>query len=296
MEGFGLPAVEAMALWDLSRREHVQVGVVPWYRRRGRCPRRPDRRRGDRRGEIRDLNDDPARRDRLAGAGPRPRGPLHLGGRGLSPWPASTTSTWPMPARGEGRRHDLRDAHDLLRPPLLRRRRRCVRRPALAGPRPARARRPTVIYCRDAFELSKAGLPPRPYEPPPGVTIHALASPFGPLSPLATHQTGKPLFKLGAIRRLLAAIRPDVVHFHNLSLIGGPGLLEIDAPGAVKLMTAHEHWLVCPQHVLWKHDGSVCESKECVRCCLRGDVLALAVLASAGGELRSRGPPRPWTP
>ena len=31
-----------------------------------------------------------------------------------------------------------------------------------------------------ARELSKAGLPPRPYEPPPGVTIHALASRFGP--------------------------------------------------------------------------------------------------------------------
>ena len=127
-----------------------------------------------------------------------------------------------------------------------------------------------VIYCRDAFELSKAGLPPRPYEPPPGVTIHALASPFGPLSPLATHQTGRPLFKRKAIRRLLDAIRPEVVHAHNLSLIGGPGLLEMEVPGAVKLMTAHEHWLVCPQHVLWKHDGSVCERKECVKCCING--------------------------
>jgi glycosyltransferase involved in cell wall biosynthesis len=56
---------------------------------------------------------------------------------------------------------------------------------------------------------------------------------------------------------------------HNLSLIGGPGLLGIPAPGAVKLMTAHEHWLVCPLHVLWKHDRTVCESEECVKCSLR---------------------------
>ena len=63
-----------------------------------------------------------------------------------------------------------------------------------------------VIYCRDAFELSKAGMTPRPYEPPPGVTIHALASPFSALSPLATHQTGRPLFKLGAIERILKGI------------------------------------------------------------------------------------------
>ncbi len=123
-----------------------------------------------------------------------------------------------------------------------------------------------VIYCRDAFELTKAGQTPRPYEPPPGVTIHALASPAGPLSPLATHQTGQPLFKLGAIRKILKDVRPDVVHFHNLSLIGGPGLLEMETPGAVKLMTAHEHWLVCPLHVLWKYDGTICEKPECVRC------------------------------
>jgi glycosyltransferase involved in cell wall biosynthesis len=127
-----------------------------------------------------------------------------------------------------------------------------------------------VIYCRDAFELSKAGQSPRPYVPPPGVTIHALSSSFGPLSPLATHQTGRPLFKLGAIRRILDNVRPDVVHAHNLSLIGGPGLLEIEVPGAIKLMTAHEHWLVCPEHVLWKYDGKVCEKPDCAKCCLRG--------------------------
>ncbi len=127
-----------------------------------------------------------------------------------------------------------------------------------------------VIYCRDAFELSKAGQSPRPYQPPPGVTIHALSSPAGPLSPLATHQTGQPHFKIGAIRQILDDVKPDVVHFHNVSLIGGPGLLEIEVPGAVKFMTAHEHWLVCPQHVLWRHDGQICEAEQCVRCTLKG--------------------------
>ncbi len=60
-----------------------------------------------------------------------------------------------------------------------------------------------------------------------------------------------------------------MVHFHNLSLIGGPGLLGLPVPGAVKFMTTHEHWLVCPLHVLWKFDEGVCERKECVRCCIR---------------------------
>jgi glycosyltransferase involved in cell wall biosynthesis len=126
-----------------------------------------------------------------------------------------------------------------------------------------------VIHCRDAFEIARGDQTPRPYEPPPGVVIHTLRSPFGFLSPLATQQTGRPVFKHRAIRRLIATIRPDVVHFHNLSLIGGPGLLALAAPGAVKLMTAHEHWLVCPLHVLWKYDGTVCEAPACVACSLR---------------------------
>ncbi len=123
-----------------------------------------------------------------------------------------------------------------------------------------------VIYCQDAFDLVKGGQTPRPYEAPPGVTIHALSSRYGPLSPLATHQTGLPGFKEAAIQSLLRTIKPDVVHFHNLSLIGGPGLLGIPAPGAVKFMTTHEHWLVCPLHVLWKFNKGVCETRECVKC------------------------------
>lgn len=126
-----------------------------------------------------------------------------------------------------------------------------------------------VIHCKDAFEISRGDQTLRPYEPHPGVYAHALESSFSILSPLATHQTGLPLFKARAIRRLVRKIAPDVIHFHNLSLIGGPGLLGIHAPGAVKLMTAHEHWLVCPLSVLWKLDSAVCETPACVRCCLR---------------------------
>ena len=125
-----------------------------------------------------------------------------------------------------------------------------------------------VVHCADAFEASRGDQTPRAYDPHPAVTAHALKSPFGLLSPLATHQTGRPFFKARAIRRLLETIRPDVLHFHNLSLVGGPGLLSVRAPGAVKLLTTHEHWLVCPLSVLWKQDSSVCETPECVRCCV----------------------------
>jgi glycosyltransferase involved in cell wall biosynthesis len=31
---------------------------------------------------------------------------------------------------------------------------------------------------------------------------------------------------------------------------------------------AHEHWLVCPSHVLWRHNREACTGRECLRCVL----------------------------
>jgi glycosyltransferase involved in cell wall biosynthesis len=64
--------------------------------------------------------------------------------------------------------------------------------------------------------------------------------------------------------------RYDVIHFHNVSLFG-PRILSI-APrlgSPVKIYTAHEHWLVCPTHVLWKFGQRPCEAPECLRCTIR---------------------------
>ena len=63
----------------------------------------------------------------------------------------------------------------------------------------------------------------------------------------------------------------DVIHYHNTSLLG-PAVMAMNTPGkrAVKLYTAHEHWLVCPMHVLWKFNRGPCEKPECLRCVLHG--------------------------
>src|SRR4030095_7550903 len=61
--------------------------------------------------------------------------------------------------------------------------------------------------------------------------------------------------------------RFDVVNFHNVSLVGGPGLLRYGS--GIKLYMAHEHWLVCPTHVLWRHNRELCTGRQCFRCSLR---------------------------
>lgn len=124
--------------------------------------------------------------------------------------------------------------------------------------------RVTVIHDADAYR-ALAGREPPPGEPEPdGLEVIPLRSGLGTLSPLVTQQTGRPLITGRRIARLLAERQVDVITYHNISLIGGPGLLAVG--DAVKLYMAHEHWLVCPTHVLWRHGREVCTGRQCLRC------------------------------
>lgn len=125
----------------------------------------------------------------------------------------------------------------------------------------------TVIHDADAY-LALAGSPPPAAGPePPGIEVITLHSRLGALSPLVTQQTGHPVVHGRRIARLLADRRCDVINFHNVSLVGGPGLFKYGA--GVKLYMAHEHWLVCPTHVLWRHGRERCTGRQCLRCQLR---------------------------
>jgi glycosyltransferase involved in cell wall biosynthesis len=128
-----------------------------------------------------------------------------------------------------------------------------------------------VYYCEDAWHAVRGRHPARAYTAPSGLHVHPLKSRFGILSPLATHATGLPLFKTQALRQALDDPETDVVHFHNISLVGGPGVLRLGGNRrAVRIMSAHEHWLVCPMHLLWKYDREACVQPSCVSCCLLG--------------------------
>ena len=126
-----------------------------------------------------------------------------------------------------------------------------------------------MFHCVDAFNAVRGDHPHRPYEPPAGLHIHPLKSRFGVLSPIASQMTGRPWFKTKALAAELEKVDTDVVHFHNISLVGGPNVLRMGSQ-SVRLMTAHEHWLICPMHLLWKYDRKPCDKAECVRCTLAG--------------------------
>ena len=124
-----------------------------------------------------------------------------------------------------------------------------------------------VIHCIDSYRILSANEVVAPPSPP-GVTVHGLRSFAGPLSPLATHQAGTPLFKSNELRRLLASKPFDVLHFHNVSLVGGPGVLGYGEGPALRVYTLHEHWLLCPMHTLFRDNREPCTEKHCIRCSL----------------------------
>ncbi len=123
----------------------------------------------------------------------------------------------------------------------------------------------TVIHDVDAFRALHRGPQPAPVASSDGVETIGLESRLGALSCLLTQQLGRPVVNGRKIRRLLRDGRFDVINFHNVSLVGGPALLSYGAD-AVRVYMAHEHWLVCPTHVLWRHGREVCTGRQCVRC------------------------------
>ena len=124
----------------------------------------------------------------------------------------------------------------------------------------------TVIHDADAFLMLNGGKEPSAVADEDGIEVIRLRSRLGPLSCLLTQQTGRPVVHGREVRRIIEAGNFDVINFHNISLVGGPGILAVGS--GLKVMMAHEHWLVCPTHVLWRHDREPCPARQCTRCVL----------------------------
>lgn len=124
----------------------------------------------------------------------------------------------------------------------------------------------TILQDTDAYSiLSREGIPDDRQEAgDDGVNVIRVSSQAKYLSTLLTHQLGRPVVNRRAIRKILDNGNFDVINFHNISLVGGPGILSYG--NAVKLYMAHEHWLICPTHVLWRHMREVCTERECLKC------------------------------
>ncbi len=126
----------------------------------------------------------------------------------------------------------------------------------------ARGHQVTVVHDEDSYLI--LGGKVQAEGAPDGVTRLGLRAANGFLSNLLTQQVGRPVMHGARIQALINEMRPDIIWYNNTSLVGGPGLLAYG--DAFKVYEAHEHWLVCPTHVLWRHGRELCEGRQCLRC------------------------------
>ncbi len=126
----------------------------------------------------------------------------------------------------------------------------------------------TVLHSPSAHQMLTGRRTEEAYDDHPNVSVRPIWTPLGKLGLLAVQQTGRPCLQGPALRRWLDGETYDVIHYNNVSLLGGPHAFRLGR--GLKLCTLIEHWLVCPMHVLWKLDREVCTKPSCLRCTLKG--------------------------
>ena len=128
----------------------------------------------------------------------------------------------------------------------------------------ARGHHVTVVHDEDSYLI--LGGKVQAEGPTDGVQRIGLRAKSGFLSNLMTQQTGRPTVHAARIRQIIDTISPDILWYNNSSLVGGPGLLALGS--GFKVYEAHEHWLVCPTHVLWRYGKELCDERHCLKCTL----------------------------
>ena len=91
-------------------------------------------------------------------------------------------------------------------------------------------------------------------------------------------KAGWQVFDPRVYRRVLCEIRrfrPDVVHVHNVSGTSLAPFLACRRLAVPVVLTLHDYWLLCPNNMLYRADGTLCDpgarSGSCRRCFRRYD-------------------------
>ena len=124
----------------------------------------------------------------------------------------------------------------------------------------------TVVHDENAYVFLAGGEPAAAPATDERIRVIGLRSRLGTGASVLVHQLGRPVLHASRLAQILRPGAFDVVWYHNVSLIGGPGILAWG--DGIKIYEAHEHWLVCPTHVLWRFNREPCNERHCLRCVL----------------------------
>ena len=122
-----------------------------------------------------------------------------------------------------------------------------------------------VFYNKDAYIVKRGNLSPID-EFQEGVFTHEFESRLN-LSPYLAYLFGDVPSIDRKFNALVKEIGPDVVHHHNISLLGYRLLNNSGSYACI--YTAHDYWLVCPTNNLFKNQEEICVVKNCSSCSLK---------------------------
>lgn len=120
-----------------------------------------------------------------------------------------------------------------------------------------------VVHNVDAYRFKRKD-EPSTKEPTPGVHVHPVSSGYGRLSPFWTYVSGRGRPTERAIEEIMHKEKLDIVHHHNISLLGSR-MLDVPLP---TIYTAHDYWLICPRSDLMYWGSQLCTDRKCFSCSL----------------------------
>lgn len=121
-----------------------------------------------------------------------------------------------------------------------------------------------VFHSLDAYNFKRKSLTPK--KEMNQISVHSLKEPFN-RSSYAAYLLGNSSSIVEKFNDLLYGVKPDVVHHHNISLLGY-GILNKRWRYA-NLLTAHDFWLVCQRNSLLKNGLEICRGGSCFFCALK---------------------------
>ena len=124
-----------------------------------------------------------------------------------------------------------------------------------------------ILQSIDAYRLKRNNYKSIEQEPDSkNIQVHRIESPLKIIDPLMVYTFGRSFYVQKTFSELLKNIHPDVVHHHNISLLGY-SILKKQFP-YLSLYTAHDYWLICPTNNLLRNKKEICNTKMCYSCTL----------------------------
>jgi glycosyltransferase involved in cell wall biosynthesis len=118
-----------------------------------------------------------------------------------------------------------------------------------------------VVHSLDAYRVKRKEFPKRCGSR--GVVLHKIETRFS-RSAYEAYVFGASHRITNNFRAIVREVKPDIVHHHNISLLGYEILERYG--NYVNLCTAHDYWLICPQSNLLRNGRQVCDKGSCVFC------------------------------